>query len=57
LPEVLAPDARTTVRVPIEAPAPGSYRLQIGLVQEGQFWFDDLDPECAVGIDCRVTSQ
>ncbi|HET9730801.1 MAG TPA: DUF4915 domain-containing protein [Acidimicrobiia bacterium] len=57
LPEVLPPGARTTVRVPIEAPEPGSYRLQIGIVQEGQFWFDDLDPACAAGIDCRVTSQ
>jgi hypothetical protein len=43
LPVMLAPGQRTTIRLPVCAPAPGVYELRVSLVHEGRFWFDDLD--------------
>jgi hypothetical protein len=40
LPVVLAPGQRTLVALPISAPAPGDYELNIALVREGLYWLD-----------------
>jgi hypothetical protein len=55
LPCALAPGARALVKVPIEAPAsPGRYQLVISLVQEGEFWFDEIDTMSAARDDIDV---
>ena len=54
LPWVLAPGERAQVTVPLTAPGPGTYRLSVSLVQEQNFWFDDVDPSAAASATVHV---
>jgi hypothetical protein len=55
LPVPLGPDMRTELRLPITAPAAGTYRLSVSLVHEGEFWFDDVDVEFGASAGVRVS--
>ena len=41
--------------VPLTAPGPGTYRLSISLVQEQNFWFDDVDASAAASAMVHVS--
>ena len=51
----LGPRSQLSQRLAVQAPAlPGRYRLQLTLVQEEQFWFDDLARPVALAWDVLV---
>lgn len=53
LPHDLGPGASTTLRAKIRAPArPGSYQLQLTMLQEGVRWFDGAG---AAPLEARIT--
>jgi hypothetical protein len=55
LPEDVLPDQVAEVVVLVRSPAiPGVYRLRVTLVQEGVFWFDDVNASAAVALDVTV---
>jgi hypothetical protein len=55
LPEVIGPGDAVVVRLPLTAPTrPGAYRVLVSLVQEENFWFDDIDARYGESISVQI---